>query len=205
MTKRIPLRPRRDLHSSSGGSLAHGGGLHVALLLCLCFGQASFASDAPTAPDIRNFHQVEEHLFRGAQPTALGLQQLGALGIKRVIDLRERGSATAFEQEQLKKLGITYINIPFKGFSAPSDNQIEAVLKLLANTEIPTFIHCRRGKDRTGTVIACHRIQHDGWGNERALGEAKTYGISSFERAMQQYILHFTPTRMPELSRTIAH
>ena len=29
----------------------------------------------------------------------------------------------------------------------------------------PIFVHCRRGKDRTGTVIACYRIQHDGWAN----------------------------------------
>jgi len=159
----------------------------------------SAASNAPTAPDIRNFHQVNEHLFRGAQPSPLGLQELGAIGIKRVIDLREHGPSTTFEQEQLKKLGIHYINIPFGEFSAPTDAQIQEVLKLLSTEDVPTFIHCRRGKDRTGTAIACYRVQHDGWENERALREARMYGMSSFERAMQHYILHFTPTKTPEL------
>jgi protein tyrosine/serine phosphatase len=168
-------------------------------------GQLWAAPPVGSAPDIRNFHQVNEHLFRGGQPSPLGLEELGAIGVKRVIDLREHGQATTFEEEQLKKLGITYINIPFAEFSAPSDNQIQAVLKLLASAETPTFIHCRRGKDRTGTAIACYRVQHDGWDNERALREAKTYGMSSFERAMQHYILHFTPSLTPQILPAVNH
>jgi protein tyrosine/serine phosphatase len=142
---------------------------------------------------------VNEFLFRGAQPSPLGLQELGALGIKRVIDLREPGSATTFEEEQLKKLGIKYVNIPFPELSAPSDDQIQAVLKLLTSGDVPTFIHCRRGKDRTGTVVACYRMQHDRWNKQRALREARSYGMSSFERGMQHYILHFTPPKAPEV------
>jgi hypothetical protein len=41
-------------------------------------------------------------------------------------------------------------------------------------------------------VIACYRIQHDGWGNDRALEEAKEYGMSFVERGMRSFILHFS-------------
>jgi tyrosine-protein phosphatase SIW14 len=156
------------------------------------------APNPGTVPQIGNFHQVNEHIFRGAQPSPLGLQGLAAFGVKRVIDLREPGAQTKFEEEQLEKLGLKYINIPFRQLSAPSNDQIEAVLKLLEHTQTPTFIHCRRGKDRTGTAIACYRVQHDGWDNERALREARSYGMSNLERGMQHYILHFTPTKMFE-------
>jgi len=182
-----------------------GRSLALPAILFICFADVCSASGPVAAPDIKNFHQVNEHVFRGAEPSTLGLQELGALGIKRVIDLREHGPSTAFEEEQLKKLGISYINIPFRQFSAPSNGEIQAVLKLLTTGEVPTFIHCRRGKDRTGTAIACYRIQHDGWDNERALREAKSYGISSFERGMQHYILHFTPTLTPELLPVVRH
>jgi protein tyrosine/serine phosphatase len=62
------------------------------------------------------------------------------------------------------------------------------------------FVHCRRGKDRTGTVIACYRIQHDGWDNRHALEEAKEHGMSSFERAMRAYILSFKPQTVPMMA-----
>jgi protein tyrosine/serine phosphatase len=174
-----------------------------ALLLCAVHTHSAWAGGS--APDIKNFHQVSERLFRGAQPSTLGLQELGALGIKRVINLRERGESTDFEGEQLKKLGIDYVNIPFQQFSAPTDSQIQAVLRLLEDREEPTFIHCWRGKDRTGTVIACYRVQHDGWDNQRALREAKMYGMSSLERGMQHYILQFTPTKTPGLLPVLSH
>jgi protein tyrosine/serine phosphatase len=177
-------------------------GIRIGLGLCLCIGQAPAASQAPAARDVRNFHQVDEHIFRGAQPTLLGLQELGALGIKQVIDLREPGPGTTFEKEQAKKLGIKYINIPLPELSAPADDQIQTVLKLLASKDVPTFVHCRRGKDRTGTVIACYRVQHYGWDNQKALREARLNGMSSFERGMQHYILHFTPLKTPELLST---
>ena len=175
------------------------GRVGIALGLCLSIGQAWAPPDAAAPRAIRNFHRVNEHVFRGAQPSLVGLEELGALGIKQVIDLREPGPATTFEQEQVKKLGIKYINVPFPQLSAPSDDQIRTVLKLLASKDVPTFIHCRRGKDRTGTVIACYRMQHDGWDPQKALREARLYGMSGFERGMQHYILQFSPVRMPEL------
>src|SRR5258706_9038328 len=39
-------------------------------------------------PGLTNFYQVSTNLYRGAQPTAEGMRQLKAMGIKTVINLR---------------------------------------------------------------------------------------------------------------------
>jgi protein tyrosine/serine phosphatase len=56
----------------------------------------------------------------------------------------------------------------------------------------PVFIHCRRGNDRTGMIIACYRISHDHWENRKALDEAIANGMSWAEIAMRHYVLHFS-------------
>jgi tyrosine-protein phosphatase SIW14 len=155
----------------------------------------------PAAPaDVRNFGQVNEHLFRGAAPSPIALQELGTMGVKLIIDFREAGAASKQEQAQADKLGVRYVNIPLPPTSAPTQDQIAHILTLISQNEtVSIFVHCRRGKDRTGTVIACYRIQHDGWNNKKAQAEANSYGMSKVERGMRSFIDHFTPLTVPGL------
>ena len=164
----------------------------------LLLGFIAFIGQAADAPrpvvHVTNFGVVNDHLYRGAEPTAVGISELGSAGVKVLIDLRESGPGTQFEKQQAEKLGIKYTNVPFPPLAAPSPAQVQLVLNMIdQNREQTVFVHCRRGKDRTGTVIACYRVQHDGWNNAKALDEAKSFGMSSLERGMRTFILQFTP------------
>jgi tyrosine-protein phosphatase SIW14 len=154
-----------------------------------CLGLATLQpASLPEVPGVPNFHQVDEHIYRGGQPHPDGFASLAKLGIKTVIDLRGNSP----EGNQVQRAGMQYVRLPWSDFKAPSDEQIAAVLALLNKSSgWPVFVHCRRGADRTGTAIACYRITHDHWSNEQALAEAKTFGLSSFEIGMQRYILRF--------------
>ncbi len=146
------------------------------------------------SPAVRNFDRVNDHVFRGGEPSLVGLQELGAMGVKIDIDLRQPFEGTEAEKRAAEKLGIKYVNIPLNSLSAPSSKQVERVLSLLTSDDSKTvFVHCRRGKDRTGTVIACYRIEHDHWNNGRALEEARRHGMSFAEWGMKSYVLHFVP------------
>jgi tyrosine-protein phosphatase SIW14 len=141
---------------------------------------------------VPNFHQLNNNVYRGAQPSDQGLQNLAHIGIKTVIDLRESGGRSEKERRIVEGAGMRYISIPMSGHSAPSDQEVTRILTIFTDpTSGPVFIHCRRGADRTGTVIACYRISHDHWGNQQALEEAKANGMSWTEMAMKHFVLGY--------------
>jgi len=164
-------------------------------IAALVVGFASFPGFAQTnVAGVPNFHQVNDHLYRGAQPTDQGFQSLAKLGVKTVIDLREAGDRSVSERKVVEATGMRYVTIPFQGMSAPSPADVDKVLSLFDDASAgPVFVHCRRGADRTGTVVACYRIAHDGWDNQKALHEAKGFGMSWTEVAMQHYVMRYQP------------
>jgi tyrosine-protein phosphatase SIW14 len=161
----------------------------VAAILC---GAGLLAQDS----GLPNFKIVNDRILRGGQPSDDGFKKLAERGVKTVVDLRWVDEHDIPREKQIVEAdGMRFISVPMKGLSAPSLTQMTKVLGILEDSNSwPVFIHCRRGADRTGTVLACYRISHDHWQNQKALEEAKTYGLSSFERAMRSFIQHFQPS-----------
>ena len=162
------------------------------LFLTAAIASALFA--APVVEGVGNFQKVDDHVYRGAQPTPEGFSNLNKLGIKVVVDLREPGDRSALENKIVTAAGMKYISVPMYGMATPKSESVQKVLALLEdNSTGPVFVHCKRGADRTGGVIACYRIEHDGWQNAKALLEARSRGMSWFQKAIQSYVLKFQP------------
>jgi protein tyrosine/serine phosphatase len=82
--------------------------------------------------------------------------------------------------------------------TAPSDAEVEQILSLVnAPDNQPVFVHCKRGADRTGTIIALYRIRHDGWTSEQAKAEAKHYGMGFWQLGMKDYISDYYKKHRP--------
>jgi tyrosine-protein phosphatase SIW14 len=146
--------------------------------------------------NLPNFQKVDDHVYRGAQPTDSGFKELAQLGIKTIVDLRDVGEHSQADEEKIVTgLGMRYVSIPMHGLSTPKDDKVAAVQALFNDTTNgPVFVHCKRGADRTGMVVAVYRISHDQWDNKKALSEAKSYGMSFFERAIQSYVMNYRPS-----------
>ncbi len=141
---------------------------------------------------------MNDHLYRGGQPSPDGFRELAADHVLTVIDLREAGEGTEAERRVVQGLNMRYLNVPLSGILAPSEDQMKRVLSLITPDDSGlTFVHCWRGKDRTGTVIACYRIQHDGWQPRRALVEAEKNGISRVQFRMRSFIMRYKPVDLP--------
>src|SRR5260370_32357928 len=160
----------------------------------LLFALAIPAFAGSSAPGIKNFHQVNEHVYRGAQRADEGFQYLAKIGVKTVIDLREADELSQAEEGVVTAAGMKYVNVPMTGLTPPTESEITRILGILEDDGAgAAFVHCQRGADRTGAVIAAYRIDHDHWDNARALSEANADGMGSFQFPRRSYIRDFQP------------
>jgi uncharacterized protein (TIGR01244 family) len=161
------------------------------VIACAAFALPAWAANIELA-GVANFHQVNQNLYRGAQPTDEGLKNLADLGVRTIVDLRHGKEHSNAEQKEAESFGLHYVSVPMEGLNAPTDQQVATFMAVLnASDEGPVFVHCREGKDRTGAVIASYRIAHDHWSNDRALQEAKTYGLHRGQHPRENFILNF--------------
>ena len=140
---------------------------------------------------VPNFHQVNENIYRGAQPTVEGFQALAKMGIKIVVDLRREDAQIHAEQRIVEGLGMKFLSVPMT-MHAPTDQQIARVMQELNSNAGLVFVHCHGGRDRTGTVVACYRKAHDAWESQRALDEANLDGMRR-DAGMRKYVRKFQP------------
>lgn len=144
---------------------------------------------------IKNFGQMDERFFRGAQPKEGDYKDLAALGIKTIIDLQD--DPTSYEKQAAEAAGMRYVNIPMSSTSRPREEQIEHFLKLANDPATGSFfVHCAGGRHRTGVMGAVYRMSHDGWDFDRAYQEMKDYdfytrfGHGSLKDYVQDYDVH---------------
>jgi tyrosine-protein phosphatase SIW14 len=127
---------------------------------------------------IKNFGQMDDRFFRGAQPKEGDYQELAALGIKTVIDLQEEPKA--YEKQNVEALGMKYINIPMSDKDYPPTSKIQEFLKLVDDPSTGKFyVHCAGGRHRTGVMGAVYRFNHYNWNYDQVYAEMKKYDFYS--------------------------
>ena len=125
-------------------------------------------------PGLPNLHRVSPTLYRGAQPTREGLEELRRMGVKTVVSLR----AFHGERKAVAAAGLGYERISFKVWH-PEDEDLRRFLAIVTDAERqPVFVHCLRGSDRTGTAVAVYRMGVEGWSREDAIEEMTSGGFA---------------------------
>jgi protein tyrosine phosphatase (PTP) superfamily phosphohydrolase (DUF442 family) len=155
----------------------------------------TIAADEPRPPqwarriaatEIPNFHQVTPALFRSGQPFAEGFRELEKRGVRTVISLVEGSGDEAYAADT--KLRLVRVPVALTGIS---DDAVISVLRALGKKEDgPFLLHCQFGADRTGAVIAMHRILIEGWTRDAAIREMREggygFGLEVFAKYIQQ-------------------
>jgi protein tyrosine/serine phosphatase len=140
----------------------------------------------PVASDhIKNFYQLDDKLYRSAQPEGKGFQELEKLGIKNVLSFRDYHS----DSDEAKGTTIRLFRVEMEAGEITDDKVIEA-LRIIKNAEGPILIHCWHGSDRTGLISALYRILFQGWSRKDAIDELMNggYGYHSMYENIPEYL-----------------
>jgi protein tyrosine phosphatase (PTP) superfamily phosphohydrolase (DUF442 family) len=138
-----------------------------------CFGQSPTKNDFSNIT-IKNFGQMDDRFYRGAQPKEQDYKALAALGVKTVIDLRD--DPESYEKRSVEALGMSYVNIPMSDKEYPRADQVQQFLNLVSIPQTGKFyVHCAGGRHRTGVMGAVYRFNHDRWNFDQVYSEMKNY------------------------------
>lgn len=128
---------------------------------------------APKSGDIPNFSVVESGVYRGGQPNSAGWKRLAAMGVTTVVKLNTESEGSDSTAE---KLGMRVIRVPIttvQQIIGPVAPQLE---EGLSNISSNTYIHCKFGMNRTGTLIMLYRLRVCNWTKDEAEKEADSLG-----------------------------
>ena len=175
----------------------------ISLLLSVCVSATAARprkwAEKIEKPGLNNFHRVTPNLYRGRQPTAEGMRSAEAMGIKTVIDLR------AFHSDAGEAAGTRLMleRISFKTWHAEDEDVVRFLKIATLRKNQPVFVHCQHGSDRTGMMIAIHRIAIQGWTKREAIDEM-TKGGFGFHPMWKNLIAYIDKLDVPALKRRVA-
>ena len=174
-------------------SLRNYAGVILTMLAVTLISQAQDVVPEKTSSiKIKNFGQMDERFYRGAQPKEKDYKDLAALGIKTIIDLT--ADPKPYEQSIVESLGMKYINIPMIAKKYPTEEATKMFLKFAGDPATGKFfVHCAGGRHRTGAMGAVYRFQFYKWNFDQVYDEMKkfdfytTWGHGAFKEFVLNY------------------
>ncbi|MDP6381012.1 MAG: protein-tyrosine phosphatase family protein [Phycisphaerae bacterium] len=71
----------------------------------------------------------------------------------------------------------------------PEDEDVAAFLEVMTKKgNQPVFVHCKKGVDRTGTMVALYRVVFEDWPMEAAIKEMQRFGRHSVWSNLDRYL-----------------
>ncbi len=119
--------------------------------------------------------KVSDTLYRGPLPESP--DELSKLGIRNIVSL-ESGERDHFYPNREYLWPFQFGQIACSSIFPPSDQAVERFLFVVKYCKPSTYVHCLRGKDRTGYMCAVYRMQVQKWSYRDAVDEMYALGFN---------------------------
>lgn len=131
---------------------------------------------------VKNFAEVDTGIYRSGRPLPSDFKMLATTyKIKNVISLETywiEKKTLAAEKAAVKAAGMTFYSIPIAPVGEFDAKKVMQAYQLLHTIERPILVHCFRGSERTGVVVATYRILENKWPYKAVFEEMDKYGFS---------------------------
>lgn len=161
---------------------------------------------------LANFMMVSPVVLRGAQPDEDALQMLQKAGVRLVVSLRHHSknssstqSSYSFfrrhtdddeideEQEICNRIGLRFLNISLDGINSPNFADIDRFVEIFADEgNLPVYVHCLHGRERTGFMLAAYRVKIQGWTADEAYREMLQQGFDPLRTVLSDALFAYT-------------
>lgn len=143
-----------------------------------------------------NFSLVAKGIYRGSYPNQQNFSFLKHLGLKSILflcpeDYSESNDNFLRQNEiSLLRVSMEGNKEPFK--TIPRETMLEALTYLADKRNHPIYVHCNKGKHRTGCVIGCFR-KLQLWTLTSIFEEYRRFTGAKARQLDEQYIELFVP------------
>ena len=117
-----------------------------------------------TKTPIEFSYQVADNFFAGEYPFKRTveeglpkLQRLIDFGIKHFIDLTEPPDRLTSYREHLPE-HIEYTRFPTVDMTVPNLKDLQTIHEIASKSDVPVYVHCKGGFDRTGVTVATYFV-----------------------------------------------
>lgn len=136
----------------------------------------------------KNFHKLDDDVWRHNHPSPARLAQLQAMGAASILTLRGSTSPpSVIEAQACAELGLTFRTLEMRATILPKREALLGLIAAFREMPKPMVVHCKSGSDRTGlaSTIYLHvfkgvplaeargqlslRFIHNPWGRARVV------------------------------------
>jgi protein tyrosine/serine phosphatase len=139
-----------------------------------------------------NYHRIDDHAARCAQPTPGQIRRFAKGGIKTIVNLRGERDCSSYvlEKRACEEAGIKLVNFQARSRAAPRPSDVRAAVELFAEVEYPIVMHCKSGADRAGIMSVLYLFLHRGVPLEEAIKQL-SFKYGHIRQAQTGVLDHF--------------